>query len=177
MSNDRQLVPIVRETMKIDTREQAIDMQAIENRRFLYQPSTHTLVLGRQHGKTAGLPGSHAVELAEAGITKDFDDFVRGWVGTGRGYPHGVIHFAPAVDKQCVALFEKAFDTLEMFSANGARDQTLIRGFGDVWELPLASILYPDRETERKPSLRAQLKDQKVQERAPRTKAEKQPER
>ncbi len=38
------------------------------------------------------------------GITKDFDDFVRGWIGTGRNYPKGVIHFAPCVDSGNISL-------------------------------------------------------------------------
>ena len=91
-------IPIVPEIMRIDTRTQAIDMQQIGNRRFLFNPKTGVLVLGRQYQETSLVNASHAVELADAGITKDFDDFVRGWIGTGRNYPKGVIHFAPCVD-------------------------------------------------------------------------------
>ena len=76
--------------MRIDTRTQAIDMQQIDNRRFLYNPDTGVLVLGRQYAAASLTDSSHAVELADAGITKDFDDFVRGWIGTGGNYPYGV---------------------------------------------------------------------------------------
>ena len=75
-------IPIVPEIMRIDTRTQAIDMQQIGNRRFLFNPKTGVLVLGRQYQETSLVNASHAVELADAGITKDFDDFVRGWIGT-----------------------------------------------------------------------------------------------
>ena len=98
--------------MKLDVTVQAFDMQDISNRRFMYNPKTGILVLGQQYGKTRGLPGSHADDLAQAGIRSGFDDFVRGWVGTGKSYPAGVIHFAPNVDAQNISLFNRAFDTL-----------------------------------------------------------------
>ena len=101
-------IPIVPEIMRIDTRTQAIDMQQIGNRRFLFNPKTGVLVLGRQYQETSLVNASHAVELADAGITKDFDDFVRGWIGTGRNYPKGVIHFAPCVDSGNISLFDRA---------------------------------------------------------------------
>ena len=50
--------------MKLDVTVQAFDMQDISNRRFLYNPKTGILVLGQQYGKTRGLPGSHADDLA-----------------------------------------------------------------------------------------------------------------
>ena len=53
--------------MKLDVTVQAFDMQDISNRRFLYNPKTGILVLGQQYGKTRGLPGSHADDLAQAG--------------------------------------------------------------------------------------------------------------
>lgn len=71
-------------------------MQQIDNRRFMFSPKTGVLVLGRQYKETSLVNASHAVELADAGITKGFDDFVRGWIGTGGAYPKGVIHFARA---------------------------------------------------------------------------------
>ena len=68
---------------------------------------------------------------------KDFDDFVRGWIGTSRSYPEGIIHFAPCVDERNIKLFERAFDTLEMFRENGALAGTVIRGIGE----PLGAAL------------------------------------
>lgn len=162
--------------MRIDTRRQTIDMRQIDNRRFLYNPKTAVLVLGRQYGKARGLPASHAVELAGAGITKDFDDFVRGWIGTSRSYPQGIIHFAPCVDEKNTALFDRVFDTLEMFRENGALAGTVIRGFGNRWEQPLSAILPDLRELEQKLSVKEQLK--KMQEnKAVRDKKENQQER
>ena len=132
-----EVVPIVPAMMKLDVAVQAFDMQDISNRRFMYNPKSGILVLGQQYGKTRGLPGSHADDLAQAGIRNGFDNFVRGWVGTGKSYPAGVIHFAPNVDAQNVSLFNRAFDTLEMFQRNGALPDTVVRGFGRQWEQAL----------------------------------------
>lgn len=152
-------VPIERRLMKLDVKAHKFNMQEIENRRFMYNPKSGVLILGYQYGKTKGLPGSHADDFALAAIKQNYDDFVRGWVGTGKHYPDGVIHFAPNIDRRNIPLFEKGFDTLEMFSANGARDKTVVRAFGDKWEQPLSSLLRPERETEQKVSIRWQLKE------------------
>lgn len=157
-------IPITNDIMRIDTKTQIIDMQQIDNRRFMYNPKTGVLVLGRQYAETSVVNASHASELADAGITKDFDNFVRGWIGVGGDYPKGVIHFAPCVDERNITLFDRAFDTLEMFAENGALAGTVIRGFGKRWEQPLFSILSPQRETEQKPSVRRQLKTRPAKE-------------
>ena len=98
---------ITKELMRIDTRRQMIDIQQIDNRRFMYNPKTGILVLGYQYAATSTMVSSHANELADAGITKGYDDFVRGWIGTGGDYPKGVIHFAPCVDKRNITLFDR----------------------------------------------------------------------
>lgn len=146
--------------MRLDTRRQKIDMQQIDNRRFMYNPKTGILVLGYQYAATGTLVSSHANELADAGITKGYDDFVRGWIGTDGDYPKGVIHFAPCVEERNIKLFNQAFDTLEMFKENGALAGTVIRGFGESWEQPLSDIFTDMREPEQKPSVRRQLKKQ-----------------
>lgn len=61
---------ITKELMRIDTRRQIIDMQQIDNRRFMYNPKTGILVLGYQYAATSTMVSSHANELANAGITK-----------------------------------------------------------------------------------------------------------
>lgn len=136
-----QEIKIAAGIMRVDTKTQNIDMLEIENRRFLFHPDTGLLVLGRQYGRTSGLPGSHAEELADAGETTNYDSFVRGWIGTGSKYPYGVIHFAPNVETNNPERYERAFQTLEMFYENGAKPQTMIRGFGKQWEQPLSSII------------------------------------
>lgn len=141
--------------MCIDTTKQTIDMQQIQNRRFMYNPRTGILVLGFQYAPKSPLLSSHADELAEAGITKDYDEFVRGWIGTDRNYPKGVIHFAPCVDSRNMPLFDRAFSTLEMFRENGALADTVIRGFGKRWEQSMSDILPMEQKT----SVRAQLQD------------------
>lgn len=151
-------IPITADIMRIDTGTQTVDMQQIDNRRFMFDPDTGILILGRQYAETDLVNSSHAAELAGAGITKNFDHFIRGWIGTGGDYPKGIIHFAPCVDARNIKLFERAFDTLEMFRNNGALAGTVIRGFGNRWEQSLSDILTDCREAERKPSVREQLK-------------------
>lgn len=69
-----------------------------------------------------------------------------------------MIHFAPCVDERNTKLFDRAFDTLEMFRENGALAGTVIRGFGARWEQPLSAILTDLQELEQKPSVKEQLK-------------------
>ena len=67
--------------MKLDVAAQAFDMQDISNRRFMYNPKTGILVLGQQYGKTRGLPGSHADDLAQPeSKTALMILFAAGWV-------------------------------------------------------------------------------------------------
>ena len=127
----------------IDTRRACFDMQAIENRRFMYEPQTGTLILGYQfRGKD--LASSHAEEHTDSGATEPFDRFIRGWIGTGREYKDGVIHFAPNIDGQNPEQFDRAYSTLEMFRENKANGKTVVRGFGDRWEQPLSNLI-PER--------------------------------
>ena len=126
--------------MRIDTRRDTFNMSEIENRRFMYQPQTGTLILGRQYHKS-DMYGSHAEEHADSGASEPYDSFIRGWIGTGKQYKHGVIHFSPSIDSRYPQQFDKGFSTLEMFAENGAVSDTVIRGFGDVWEQPLSNLL------------------------------------
>ena len=149
---------ITKELMRINTRRQINDIQQIDNRRFMYNPKTGILVLGYQYAATSTMVSSHANELADAGITKGYDDFVRGWIGTGGDYPKGVIHFAPCVDIGKLTIIKKKIDTLEMFWENGALAGTVVRGFGSRWEQPISAILTDLQKEEQKPSLRQQLR-------------------
>lgn len=126
--------------MLIDTNHTAFDMQAIQNRRFMFSPQTGELILGRQYRGNA-LVKSHAEEHGESGAKAPFDSFLRGWIGTGKQYKDGVIHFTPAIDASNPEQFDRAFSTVEMFARNGANGKTVIRGFGDVWEQPLSKLI------------------------------------
>lgn len=77
--------------MKLDVAVQAFDMQDISNRRFMYNPKTGILVLGQHVRENKRVARQPCRDLAQAGIRSGFDDFVRGWVGTGKSYPAGVI--------------------------------------------------------------------------------------
>ena len=125
---------------RIDTRSGTFNMQEIENRRFMYQPQTGTLILGRQYHRS-GMYGSHAEDHGDSGAAEPFDSFIRGWIGTGKEYPHGIIHFAPNIDSHFAEQFDKGLSTLEMFAENGAVSDTVIRGFGDAWEQPLSNLI------------------------------------
>ena len=152
---------VIQNRMLIDTKNQQFDMQQIDNRRFMFNPKTGVLLLGVQYKPSKKIYGSHAEDLANARIYCGFDDYVRGWVGTGKDYPHGVIHFAPNVDDRNVELYDRAFKTLEMFSQNGAEAQTVVRALGKRWEQPLFSVL---TDLEQKPSIHEQLKQKPEQQ-------------
>lgn len=129
--------------MLINTKSQAFNMQEIKNRRFMFNPDTGMLILGEQE-KQNEMVGSHEQEHADSQIKEPFDDFIRGWVGTGGQYRSGVVHFAPNIDKNAPQnLFNKAFDTVKMFWKNGANNMTVIRGFGEKWEQKLSHIVSP----------------------------------
>jgi hypothetical protein len=124
----------------IDTKRQSFDMQKIANRRFMFNPKTGTLILGKQY-KSGKLISSHAVEHGRAETGEPFDDFIRGWVGTGGQFDNGIIHIAPPIPKDHALMFGKGFSTLEMFARNGANGDTVIRGFPYAWKQPLSNLI------------------------------------
>ena len=105
--------------MLLDTRSMSFDMREIDNRRFMFSPQAGELILGRQY-RGGQLYKSHAEEHFDSGAKAPFDSFIRGWIGTGRDYPDGVIHFAPNIGTDNIPAFDNAFSTLQMFSENGA---------------------------------------------------------
>ena len=148
--------------MIVDTGKQTFDMQDIGNRHFMYNPQTGSLLLWNQY-KGQELYYSDAERLEKAEIKEPVEQFVAGWVGTGRSYKNGVIHFAPAIGIQSAGRYGEGFDTLVMFQANNANGQTVVRGFGKLWEQPLSKVIEAGRhppalEAEKKPSVRAKIK-------------------
>ena len=89
-----QKITLENRLLMIDTNTVSFDMQEIENRRFMYSPDSCELIIGEQY-KGNDLIASHAEEHGKAGAKAPFDNFIRGWIGTGKGYKDGVIHFAP----------------------------------------------------------------------------------
>lgn len=97
------------------------------NRRFMYCPRTGELILGGNDVAQS----SHAHEHGLSGAEAPYDDFVRGWVGFGGGYRYGVLHFAPPFrleDVEDIAVFDRLYDTLLAFAANGASPKMVLRG-------------------------------------------------
>ena len=139
------ITEITNAIMRMDTGQTSFDMRQIQNRRFMYQPQTGTLILGYQY-KGSGVVSSHADEHDKSGATEPYDSFIRGWIGTGKQYPNGVIHFAPGIPPDHAEAFDKAFSTLQMFSENGATANTVVRGFGNVWEQPISNFIIPNEE-------------------------------
>ena len=142
-------VEIADALMLVDTRRMSFDMREIENRRFMFSTQTGELILGKQY-KGRQLYKSHAEEHFDSGAKAPFDSFIRGWIGTGKDYKNGVIHFAPSIDNRSMELFDKAFSTLQMFSENGANGNTVVRGFGNTWEQPLNNIIPRSEERSEK---------------------------
>ena len=131
--------------MLLDTRSMSFDMREIDNRRFMFSPQAGELILGRQY-RGGQLYKSHAEEHFDSGAKAPFDSFIRGWIGTGRDYLDGVIHFAPNIGTDNIPAFDNAFSTLQMFSENGAAGDTVVRGFGRKWEQPLKDIITQTKE-------------------------------
>ena len=81
----------------------------------------------------------HAQEFYDSQAGGCFDDYLRGWIGTSKSYPRGVIHFAPAV---IMEQFDRGFDALQMFARlEGTGGDTVIRGFCRLWEERIGAIL------------------------------------
>ena len=145
---NEQNIPISDALLLIDTRNDGFNMQQIKNRRFMFSPQTGELILGKQY-RGRQLYKSHAEEHAESGARAPFDSFIRGWIGVGKDYPQGVIHFAPHIESRNAELFDRAFDALELFAKNGAAGSTVIRGFVNQWEQPLKNIIPSIERSER----------------------------
>lgn len=92
----------------IRTKTEMFDMMKIKNRRFMYHPKSGELILGVQDVKEIWNT-SHAGEHGDSGSIYPFDEFVRGWVGTGCNYPNGIIHFAPHINTEYVNQFEDGY--------------------------------------------------------------------
>ena len=141
----KQNIYLFDDVMLIDTKTQKFNMLDIKNRRFMYNTKTGTLILGCEGTvKNNGLISSHTDEHAVSKATEPFDSFIRGWIGKGGKYPHGVIQFTPAISKDApIDLFNNAFDTLKMFVRNKAAKRTVVRGFGEEWEQLITSVIVP----------------------------------
>lgn len=116
--------------------------EEITNNRFIYNPATDHLIVGGNDPNYS----SHSEEFYDSGEAGVFDDCVRGWIGVGRGYPSGIIHFAPPITKYFQENQEYAdavLRTIEFFAQHGATDTTAIRNFlkmgeqkfEDVWQV------------------------------------------
>ncbi len=126
----------------INLNKENIDLSTIYNRRFMYNPKTGTLVLGKERASIEY--ESHAEELAKSGVEEPFDDFARGWIGYSKrgAYKNGIIHFAPSIGQKN---FEQGFETLSDLAGEiGINGNTIIRGFVGKWEQPLSEI-FPNR--------------------------------
>lgn len=124
--------------MVINVKREIIDILQITNRRFMYNPQTGTLILGDEmYGKS--ICSSHAQEFYASKAEGRFDDYLRGWIGTSKSYPHGIIHFAPAV---IMEQFDRGFDALQMFARlEGVNGDTIVRGFCGSPEIRLGDLL------------------------------------
>ena len=105
----------------------------------MYNPQTGTLILGDEiYGKT--ICSSHSQEFHASRAEGCFDDYLRGWIGTSKSYPHGIIHFAPAV---IMEQFDRGFDALQMFAGlEGVNGDTIVRGFCTLPEQRMGDLLH-----------------------------------
>lgn len=150
-------IDITNGIMRIDTNTETFDIQKIQNRRFMYNPQTGTLILGIQT-QCNDFFYKKVTEYRRIGIRSNFNEFVSGWVGSGKT---GVIDFTPSVPTAAKSIFNKALDTLIMFYRNNANMKTEIRGFGNTKPQPLENII-----TEREVELMAKAQATKAPEKS-----------
>ena len=124
--------------MVIDVKREIIDILQITNRRFMYNPQTGTLILGDEmYGKS--ICSSHSQEFYASKAEGRFDDYLRGWIGVSKSYPHGIVHFAPAVSME---QFDCGFDALQMFARlEGVNGATIVRGFCTMPDQRMGDLL------------------------------------
>lgn len=129
---------IEKNLMVINIKREIIDILQIDNRRFMYNPKIGSLILGDEmYGKN--ICSSHSQEFYVSQADGHFDDYLRGWIGVSKSYPHGVIHFAPAVSRE---QFDRGFDSLQMFGKlDGVNGDTIIRGFCGLPEQRMSDLL------------------------------------
>ena len=139
-----QNIMITDEEMLINTTQTYFNVLEIHNRRFMLNPKTGTLILGRQY-YSEKIISNHAEEHGRMNTNEPYDNFIRGWIGTGSEYPSGVIHFTPPTPKGNPEMFDKAYTVLEIFAQNGADNETIVRGFPDEWEQPLENIINSEK--------------------------------
>lgn len=157
----------IKEALQVlDLRRTSTDLTAIENRRFMFHPSG-ILILGAEDmvNSSDGLFKSHAEEYGDASERSPsklppYDEFVRGWIGIGGDYPHGIIHFAPAISTGYLPHYNAAFSFIEESLQNGFTEQSMLRGFCHPWEQTISHLLGHDRSQQ--PSLDEQIRKAKV---------------
>lgn len=76
-------IDITNGIMRIDTNTETFDIQKIQNRRFMYNPQTGTLILGIQT-QCNDFFYKKVTEYRRIGIRSNFNEFVSGWVGSGK---------------------------------------------------------------------------------------------
>jgi hypothetical protein len=146
MADNKMPVEISDRLQVIDLKKNRTDLSRVDNRRFMLNPKTGTLILGdEKYGHGADLvAGSHSEEFFDSGVKENFDDFIRGWIGyTARGrYKNGIIHFAPSISAEN---FDNGFDAIQFLRAqDGVNERTVVRGFGTVGEETIKELFDPN---------------------------------
>ena len=130
-AEDRTLIHLVgKGIVTLDTNWERFDLAEIDCRRFLYNPRTGTLVFGKETEYSLNAPESHAEEFYQARVPggERFDEFARGWI-LGGG-PECCIDFHGLIGPMTEERFNRNFSTLEMFRANGAGAEAIVKNFG-----------------------------------------------
>lgn len=139
----------------IDLNKCNVDLMQIQNRRFMYHPSGLLLLGEEDTVNMKGLFKSHAEEHYEAEERfqiklPPYDDFIKGWIGVGKSYPYGIVHFAPHIPDGHIGLFDKAFSFVEVVQENGFSYRSVLRGFPGKWEQTIGEMLGKEPPLEEK---------------------------
>lgn len=127
------------------------DITGDYNRRFMFCRKTGEMILGGSDINNS----SHSAEYVRIEPCGEFSDFVRGWIGFGGSYPHGVLHFAPLFSEdELKGDADQLADltaTLEVFTHNGATADMVLRGGGTRAREVTFGAAYPDILSPKRP--------------------------
>lgn len=125
----------------LNLKKDKIDITKIKNARFLYNSNNKELILDDDKN----LDGSHAELYYNIKNTnKNFDNYIRGWIGFGGRYKNGIIHFAPPIDKNNYEDINAGIDFIEQMIKLGVSDKVKIRNFGYMGEIRYSDLISND---------------------------------
>lgn len=127
MNDEKQFIEIADQLTVVNLYRHKIDMRAICNRRFLFNPDGTFILAEQAPGHTS--IGSHYEDFKASGVETTYCEFIRGWIGNCRHrYPDGVLDFYTAMPYMSMDRFQGIAERLMALSmVNGMNEDTRLR--------------------------------------------------